>query len=213
MYRVYRVAAHFRGVRFPKGNCGSIRVAHPTDLGYTTTMHPRMSQSDLLWPRRLGRRRATDVIDTAYADQSSRLMTHRPVFDPGPSVPPGSFIGQIRMALASVGGVCGGRELALRLGCAPNRIKDGASKSQSIQGIGAGYWALTSARIQPVADWLVTQLLEHGPMSLSEAVGRVLQAYPFGHPDSIRRWIYQDPGRLQYLQGTITVLRQRWRTR
>ncbi|MEL6344992.1 MAG: hypothetical protein AAFV53_17875 [Myxococcota bacterium] len=118
--------------------------------------------------------------------------------------------------LGEAGGIASVSHLAARVGPALSRrqIRDHLKARPAVRYLGAGYFALENAPFAPVVEWTEAWLSRAGTTPIETVVAAVLEEYPRGDSESVRRWLRQEPGRLQVEPGDmVRVLPQRWRRR
>ncbi|MFT4975581.1 MAG: hypothetical protein ACI8S6_001468 [Myxococcota bacterium] len=123
---------------------------------------------------------------------------------------------RVRRLLAESGGIASCHYIAEQIGMRPRAVRDRLKRAgDRIVSLGAGYFALKSAPFAPLVDFAEYWVQRHGPQPIVILTDTILDHYPRGHRDAVRRWLQQEPGRLQRRPGTDLIERtpQRWKDR
>ena len=123
-----------------------------------------------------------------------------------------------RQLLADAGGIASARYVRdemTHLGREPLTIRQTRDllKSPKIRKLGAGYFTTQNTVFEPVLDWAERELFNAPPAMVCALIEAILAHYPRGDPEAIRRWIQQEPGRLQLDGDRVRFTPQRWRIR
>lgn len=121
---------------------------------------------------------------------------------------------RVRRCLAEAGGIASSHHIAVRLDLPPRKVRDHLKRAgDRVCYLGASYFALKSAPFVPVLDFTEHWLRRHGPQPIDVLIDAIEAHYPRGHRLSVRRWLQQEPGRLQRRPGTDTIewTPQRWK--
>ncbi len=123
----------------------------------------------------------------------------------------------VRLLLAEAGGLASARHLrdavvqTTGASMSIRRIRD-LLRSPEVRQLGAGYFATRETIFEPVLDFSERLLEEESRMTTAALTDAILRRYPRGDAVAIRRWIQQDPGRLQHDDGRVRLTPRRWRT-
>lgn len=143
------------------------------------------------------------------SDWPPRLQTHPIHADQPPS----------RLALqllAESGGIAGTRYIrdelvALRRKPLSLRQARDLLRSTQVCHLGAGYVSTRETVFEPVLGWTERVVARSGPMPIEALVAIILEHYPRGNAHTVRRWLVQEPGRLQRDGGCIRFTPQHWK--
>ena len=143
------------------------------------------------------------------SDWPPRIQTHPIHADQ----PPARLALQI---LAESGGIAGTRYIrdqlvALRREPLSLRQARDLLRSSQICHLGAGYVSTRETVFEPVLDWAERVVARSGPMPIEALIATILNHYPRGNASTIRRWLVQEPGRLQRDSDRIRFTPQHWK--
>lgn len=106
-----------------------------------------------------------------------------------------------REGLQRLGGIASARAIADRIapiGGAPPSVREVRDRLRNagdrLRKLGAGYYALSSRRADPVQDWAEARLRHLQREPLNGFCRAMLTAYPHGDLRAISAWLHQGPG-------------------
>ncbi|MFT5681292.1 MAG: hypothetical protein ACI8RZ_002198 [Myxococcota bacterium] len=123
-----------------------------------------------------------------------------------------------RQLLAESGGIAGTRYIRDRLVAlqgTPLSLRQTRDllRSPQIEHLGAGYFATRDTVFEPVLSWTERALSASGPQPIDALIITILDHYPRGDAEAVRRWLSQEPGRLQRDGDCVRFTPQHWRAR
>lgn len=145
-----------------------------------------------------------------HCDWPPPLETHAICADQ----PPARLARQLLAESGGIAGICYIRDQLVALKGAPLSLRQARDllRSRQVRRLGAGYVATQETVYEPVQDWAERIVARSGSMPTEALVAAILAHYPRGNTDTIRRWLAQEPGRLQHAGGRIRFTPQRWKT-